>query len=991
MSTNYFSRINGTDLSTTGTGLDQLVDTLSTDFGLRGRISDQDHTEGSKFADELNRIIKEAVETKGVAPDGVFSVDDIRILNKYIRENHLDEWVRLHGDDEKHGEETGYHLIQNDGASERYRCDNLANTVADGIYHLGFEIQGDNILNEDGDANATLQQLAEWMTQFYTDHSNTQSGLDRMTDMIMADRGLDKRIVDAEIAEGADSANAMNDIIKEAIAATKATSDSVIDVDDVRAINAYIRDNVGEDKWAALHGDDEKNGEETGFHLVQNDGANTRMFGENFVNTVADGIYHLGFEIQGDRILNEDGDANATLSDLADWLNFFYVDQGKTGTGLDEFVQAIKSDRGLSNKTEAGDINGGADAANELNKILVEAIKQTEIASDNVISVEDIKTINGYIRDNHLARWIELHGDDESNGEETGFHLVQNDGSSIRYRGDNLINTVIDGVYHLGFEIQGDNILNEDGDANANLGDLATWLNNFYLGEENTFGSEGADKIRGLNVDERVWARGGDDYVSTGDGKDEVHGGEGNDRISTGNDDDILMGDAGNDSLSAGAGNDSLDGGDGDDRLDGSDGDDVLKGGMGKDRLSGGEGNDELIGGEGDDRLSGGGGNDLLLGEGGNDSLSGGAGDDILKGGAGNDSLSGGDGKDELKGGDGDDRLDGGNHDDTLMGEAGHDRLSGGAGNDLLHGGEGNDRLSGGDGEDKLFGENGDDSLSGGKGDDVLVGADGKDSLSGSDGKDQLNGGNGDDRLDGGNHDDILIGEAGHDRLSGGAGNDLLHGGEGNDRLSGGDGNDLLQGEDGDDSLSGGKGDDVLVGAAGNDSLSGSHGNDLLHGGEGNDRLSGSDGNDQLNGGIGDDRLDGGNQDDVLIDGHGKDDLRGGNGNDALYAVADGANDLLYGGKGADSYHFQAEAQGIGEDLIKGFSSSEGDSLVIGGADVSYELLQINSYTTNVNLANSNGESLGSIQVKGEFSAEDIIMAENDFAGIGSNGFAEIA
>ncbi|MCP4943896.1 MAG: hypothetical protein GY924_18215, partial [Planctomycetaceae bacterium] len=225
-----------------------------------------------------------------------------------------------------------------------------------------------------------------------------------------------------------------------------------------------------------LHGDDEK-GEETGFHLVQNDGANTRMFGENFVNTVADGIYHLGFEIDGDNILNEDGDANATLSDLADWLNYFYVDQGTTGTGLDEFVQAIKSDRGLSRKTEAEDINGGAEAANELNKILVEAIKSTGSATDNVISVEDIKEINAYMRENHLERWIELHGDDEGCAE-TGFHLVQNDGSSIRYRGDNLINTVIDGVYHLGFEIRGDNILNEDGNKNANLGDLATWLNN---------------------------------------------------------------------------------------------------------------------------------------------------------------------------------------------------------------------------------------------------------------------------------------------------------------------------------------------------------------------------------------------------------------------------------------------------------------------------------------------------------------------------------
>ena len=807
MSTNYFSRINSTDLSTTGNGLDQLVDTLSTDFGLRGRISDKDLTGGNQAADAMNRIIIEAIDAEGVAQDGIFNADDVRIINAYIRANHLEEWTRLHGDDEK-GEETGYHLIQNDGASERYRGDNLANTVADSIYHLGFEIRGDTILNEDGDANATVQQLAEWLTQFYTDHSTTQTGLDRMTDMIMADRGLDKKISDAEIAEGADYANAMNTIIQEAIDATNATADGAISVKDVVAINQYIRTNY-QKEWALLHGDDE-NGEETGFHLVQNDGANTRMFGENFVNTVADGIYHLGFEIDGDNILNEDGDANATLSDLADWLNYFYVDQGTTGTGLDEFVQAIKSDHGLSRKTEAEDINGGAEAANELNKILVEAIKTTGSATDNVISVEDIKEINAYIRENHLERWIELHGDDERCAE-TGFHLVQNDGSSIRYRGDNLINTVIDGVYHLGFEIRGDNILNEDGNKNANLGDLATWLNNFYLGEENTFGSEGSDKIKGLNVDERIWARGGNDRVDAGDGNDEIHGGDGNDRLSGGDGIDLLTGDAGHDNLSGGAGN------------------------------------------------------DLLTGNAGHDKLSGGAGNDLL------------------------------------TGNAGHDKLSGGAGNDQMNGGSGNDRMSGNDGND------------------------------------------------------ILIGEAGKDRLSGGSGNDKLYGGDGKDRISAGKGDDIVEG------------------------------------GEGNDRLSGGDGIDRVDGGNGDDRIYGGSGEDVLIDGEGSDYLRGGDGDDALYAVADGANDRLKGGSGADSFHFQAEGEGIGNDLIYGFSSDAGDTLVIGGADVSYELLRLNGHNTLVNLANSAGDSLGSIRVKGAFSADDIVVAEDDFAGIGASGQVEIA
>ena len=70
-----------------------------------------------------------------------------------------------------------------------------------------------------------------------------------------------------------------------------------------------------------LHGDDEDDSE-TGFHLVQNDGATTQLFGdENAVNTVADGIYHLGFAIEDGSLLNEDGNANASLKDVAFWLN----------------------------------------------------------------------------------------------------------------------------------------------------------------------------------------------------------------------------------------------------------------------------------------------------------------------------------------------------------------------------------------------------------------------------------------------------------------------------------------------------------------------------------------------------------------------------------------------------------------------------------------------------------------------------------------------
>ncbi|MET0047408.1 MAG: calcium-binding protein [Sedimenticola sp.] len=892
MSTNYFDRINGIGLGTTGSGLDQLVDTMSTDLGLRGRISSIDLAGGNQAANAMNQIIVDAVSATGIASEGIFTVEDVRTLNAYIREHHLEEWIRLHGDDER-GEETGFHLIQNDGASERYRGDNLTNTVADGIYHLGFEIQGDNILNEDGDANASLTQLAEWLTQFYTDRSTTKTGLDRIVDKIMADKGLDRRISDQEIAEGADAANIMNSIIHEAIIATDATADGAITVDDVRAINEYIRTNYL-DEWTLLHGDDEGDGEETGFHLVQNDGANARMFGKNFVNTVADGIYHLGFEIQDDQILNEDGNANATLSDLADWLNFFYVEQGTTDTGLDYLVDVIKSDSGLSRRTSASDINQGAEAANGMNHILVEAIRETGVAADRVISVEDVRAINDYIRSNHLERWVELHGDDEGDGTETGFHLVQNDGARERYRGDNFVNTVIDGLYHLGFAIEGDNILNEDGNANANLGDLATWLNNFYLGEENTFGSASNDNIKTLNVDDKIWARGGNDRVRSGDGNDHVWGGTGNDHLDGGAGDDVLHGEAGNDNLRGRDGNDQLDGGDGNDRLKGGDGDDLILGGEGKDHLDGGSGNDTLFGDSGNDTL---------------------------------------------RGGSGDDQLDGGEGSNRLWGHEGDDQLTAGDGNDYMNGGAGNDTITGGGGNDRL------------------------------------KGGDGDDLMDGGDGNDYLNGGAGNDQLSGGEGNDALAGGDGDDQLDAGEGDNRLWGHDGEDTMTSGSGNDYMDGGAGNDTMTSGGGNDRVYGRDGDDHIEGGDGNDHLRGGDGDD---------VLIDGSGEDRLIGGGGDDRLIATSDGDTDVLYGCGGADSFYFQAEGEGIGDDYIRDFSADSGDQLIIGGPDVSYEISQIGCRKSLVSLSNSQGDELGTITVYGQIGTESISTTDEEIPGIPS-------
>ena len=806
---------------TTGTGLDQFVEFIFADNGLAGATDGRDIKGGAAAANSMNQIILEAASATGAAADGKFTVDEVVAMNQYIRANRLAEWTALHGDDEN-GSETGFHLVQNDGATGKYRGDNLADTVADGVYHLGFEIRDGRFLNEDGDANASVQQVAEWLTQFYTDHSTTNSGLDRITNLIMADAGLDAKIPDADIAGGADAANGLNQMIIDALATTGGAGDGDISAADVAAVNAYIRADAGRlAQFTALHGDDE-NGSETGFHLVQNDGANTKFFGQNLVNTVADGLYHIGFEIENGRLLNEDGDANATLDDVADWLEYFYVDHSSTGTGLDRIVDVIMTDRGLAKHTNAGDINDGADAADEFNHIIADLIQSNNANADGWITAEDLREMNADIRGDAalLARWTELHGDDE-NGSETGFHLVQNDGASTNYFGKNLVNTIADGIYHMGFEIKGDRFLNEDGDANATLADVATWLNFFYNEAVLVNGDNGANAINGSDDKEQINAGGGDDTVNAGAGNDLVYGSWGNDTIDGGAGDDLIYGGSGNDALAGGDGNDTF-------RVTNSkaacfDGFDTYNGGAGNDTIAavGGKvdiGMTRFSAADGIETIdaSGATGPVRILGDWKANTLdfSGTslAGNIVINGGGGNDTITGSAGNDTIEGGGwGNQVIDGGAGDDVIYADKGNDTVRGGEGNDTF-------RVSG----NKCSNFEGWDSYDGGAGNDTIVVFGEKVDI----GLVAFNAANGIEAIDasGASGPVRLLGDwqantldfsgttlLGHVTIDGGGGNDTITGSAGAEVIRGGEsGNDVLNGKGGNDLLYGGNGRDVF-------------------------------------------------------------------------------------------------------------------------------------------------------------------------------------
>ena len=502
---------------TTGTGLDRLVDIITSDVGLDRSISDEDIAGGAEAADLMNTLIIEGIQATGIANDGAITAGDIRDLSTWVIENRKDVFLEAHGDDEG-ATETGFHLVQNDGAKTRIFGDNAVNTVADGLYHLPFGFKKHRIINEDGDNNQKLEDLAWWTQALLADElaeaargegvlyngdvdprdvALTGTGLDQIVEIIFSDIGISKNVATSDAAQAAEAASGISQMIVDAIVAQGLVNDGDLTASDVRAINDYIRSNPElYSQFVAFHGNDE-DGVETGYHLVQNNGGQTHILGANALNTVADGLFHIGFELVKGRFQNEDGNNNASAETVAYWLSEILSDDidsdallgtvspvaGSTGTNLDSLVDLIMTDSGLQRNISELDMRKGAEAADAINSMIVEAIKETGVATNGEIKRSDIFEINEYIRENFSEEFVLAHGDDE-NGEETGFHLVQGDGATTRMFSNNAVNTVADGLYHLGFDIERGRLTNEDGNANASISTVAGWLDSLLTQED---------------------------------------------------------------------------------------------------------------------------------------------------------------------------------------------------------------------------------------------------------------------------------------------------------------------------------------------------------------------------------------------------------------------------------------------------------------------------------------------------------------------------
>lgn len=183
---------------------------------------------------------------------------------------------------------------------------------------------------------------------------DTGTDLDAILFVIDHDEGLVANTSATDRMYGRQAANLMNHLIVEAIVAVQADADGIITEAEVFDIAMYL--NVSyRYAWYFYHGDDSDGGSESGYHLVQNDGGTWNIYGENALTTVFDGLFHLGFSVVDENnellewsgpwyspkpptyqpglyVRNEDGDRNASLEDIAYWLNGLLAEDLEAGT-----------------------------------------------------------------------------------------------------------------------------------------------------------------------------------------------------------------------------------------------------------------------------------------------------------------------------------------------------------------------------------------------------------------------------------------------------------------------------------------------------------------------------------------------------------------------------------------------------------------------------------------------------------------------------------
>lgn len=349
-----------------------------------------------------------------------------------------------------------------------------------------------------------------------------------LSNAVAADRGLQNNITDRQLAKGVKAAEDMNDLLMRAIARSGVNQDGLLSGKDMARVSAEVYDRPAQYvAFLEAHGND--NGDVvSGFHYVQGDGGTLVFQGRDFIDTIADSIYHYGFRVIDGRYVNEDGAANETAADVAGWLNYFLNGENVVwGNGTDETLGS-------------GDYSGRfADAANET--------FYAGKGDDRIWAGEGDDKVFGE------------DGNDTSGGGLGRDRMYGGAGADTLY-GDEDNDRLWGGLGAdtLGGSQGADRLYGGNGNDHLNGGQ----------GRDMLMGGKGQDRLDGSD---------GNDNMDGGDDADLLYGGAGSDRMAGGKGNDDMHGSDGNDRMRGGAGRDELSGGAGKDRLDGGTGADTYQ------------------------------------------------------------------------------------------------------------------------------------------------------------------------------------------------------------------------------------------------------------------------------------------------------------------------------------------------------------------------------------------------------------------------------
>lgn len=337
----------------------------------------------------------------------------------------------------------------------------------------------------------------------------TRTGLDELVDIIELDYGLQRRLPQSEINAGAQAANNLNHLILRGIETLGLVNDGAIDSSDVRALGEWAQADSGRYSYfTSLYGTS-RNGNETGFQLVEQDNGLARLFGASAIDGVMDGIYSFGFGAVNGQLIDNEGNPYRSLELTAGWLDQLLAEtdkasltnpnalinfQGTTGTGLDRLVDVVNEDRGLAYNLSSTVIADGARAVDSLNNLFLDGIKALGLANDLEIDFSDVRALDEWVQASpwRTSRVDELRGSSDG-GAESGYQVIAYEGAQTGYIGiddgimphvGHVVNHVYRGLFQVGNGIEGTQLLNEDGVRDNSVAMVAAWLDQLLTDED---------------------------------------------------------------------------------------------------------------------------------------------------------------------------------------------------------------------------------------------------------------------------------------------------------------------------------------------------------------------------------------------------------------------------------------------------------------------------------------------------------------------------